>query len=207
MGTIQEALRELRGQRTLSENKRTVRTNKKVVTESADKPNKNITEGTLYDKVLALAGRKNVKKEDLEQDTEVETTDAVVNSPELLDAPAEDNATLETPEENTEAEDIRTDKEIFLDYLVNNFDEKQVKKACKALDIEIPEEKDDKEDDDDADKDNADKNDADEDDTAEDDAELENDDKEIEEELGDVDADGDPIDTKFNFEKAFSQSK
>ena len=38
-------------------------------------------------------------------------------------------------------EDTRTDEEIFLDYLVNNFDEKQIKKACKALDIEIPEEK------------------------------------------------------------------
>ena len=205
MGTIQEALRELRGQRTLSENKKTVRTTKKVVNESVDDSNKNITEGTLYDKVLALAGKKSVKKEDLEQDTEVETTDDVTDNPELLDAPAEDNATLETPEENTEAEDARTDEEIFLDYLVNNFDEKQVEKACKALDIEIPEEKDDKEDDDDSDKDNTDEDDADKDD-----AELENDDKEdkeIEEELGDVDADGDPIDTKFNFEKAFSQSK
>jgi len=195
MGTIQEALRELRQQRTLSENKKRVRTTKKVVNESVDNSNENISEGTLYDKVLALAnsGRKKVKKEDLEQDTEAE--DGVVDNPELLDAPAEDDANLETPEENTEAEDTRTDEEIFLDYLVNNFDEKQVKKACKALDIEIPEE-DDK--DDDADKDDADK----------DDAELENDDdKELEEELGDVDADGDPIDTKFNFEKAFSQSK
>jgi len=197
MGTIQEALRELRQQRTLSENKKRVRTTKKVVNESVDNSNENISEGTLYDKVLALAnsGRKKVKKEDLEQDTEAE--DGVVDNPELLDAPAEDDANLETPEENTEAEDTRTDEEIFLDYLVNNFDEKQVKKACKALDIEIPEEddKDDKEDDDDADKDDADK----------DDAELENDDKELEEALGIADADGDVEDPNFDLTKAYSK--
>ena len=53
-----------------------------------------------------------------------------------------------TPEENPEdapieepaEEDTRTDEEIFFDYLKANFDEKQIKKACKALDIEMPEE-------------------------------------------------------------------
>ena len=49
------------------------------------------------------------------------------------------NEPLENPDVDAE-EDTRTDEEIFLDYLVNNFDEKQIKKACKALDIEIPEE-------------------------------------------------------------------
>lgn len=42
-------------------------------------------------------------------------------------------------------EDTRTDEEIFLDYLVANFDEKQIKKACKALDIEVPEKEEDEE--------------------------------------------------------------
>lgn len=48
------------------------------------------------------------------------------------------DADVEQPVEET-AEDTRTDEEIFLDYLVANFDEKQVKKACKALDIDLPE--------------------------------------------------------------------
>ena len=52
------------------------------------------------------------------------------------------NEPFENPNVDAEPEeDTRTDEEIFLDYLVNNFDEKQIKKACKALDIEIPEEK------------------------------------------------------------------
>ena len=51
------------------------------------------------------------------------------------------NEPFENPDVDAEPEeDTRTDEEIFLDYLVNNFDEKQIKKACKALDIEIPEE-------------------------------------------------------------------
>ena len=51
------------------------------------------------------------------------------------------NEPFENPNVDAEPEeDTRTDEEIFLDYLVNNFDEKQIKKACKALDIEIPEE-------------------------------------------------------------------
>lgn len=51
------------------------------------------------------------------------------------------NEPVENPDVDAEPEeDTRTDEEIFLDYLVNNFDEKQIKKACKALDIEIPEE-------------------------------------------------------------------
>lgn len=62
-----------------------------------------------------------------EGEVDLETTEAEIN-------PDEDP--LVEPEE----EDTRTDEEIFLDYLVNNFDEKQIKKACKALDIEIPEE-------------------------------------------------------------------
>ena len=61
--------------------------------------------------------------------TEPEAEDGVVDNPELLDAPVE--------AEDTQEE--RTDKEIFLDYLADNFDEEQVKKACKALGIDIPE--------------------------------------------------------------------
>ena len=41
--------------------------------------------------------------------------------------------------DSAEEEEIeeRTDEEIFLDFLANNFDEKQVKKVCDILDIEI----------------------------------------------------------------------
>ena len=58
------------------------------------------------------------------------------------DEVAKINEPFENPDVDAEPEeeDTRTDEEIFLDYLVNNFDEKQIKKACKALDIEIPEE-------------------------------------------------------------------
>ena len=68
---------------------------------------------------------------------EPEPEDGVVDNPELLDAPVEG--------EETEEEDTRTDEEIFLDYLVQNFDEKQIKKACKALNIEVPEPKEEEE--------------------------------------------------------------
>jgi len=76
----------------------------------------------------------------------LEVGDEVVDNVELLDEPVEDN-----PDGDVEEEDTRTDEEIFLDYLVNNFDEKQIKKACKALDIEIPEEEEDKDSEEDAD--------------------------------------------------------
>lgn len=65
-------------------------------------------------------------------DSELEMSDAEVSK---INEPFENPDVDAEPEEDT-----RTDEEIFLDYLVNNFDEKQIKKACKALDIEIPEE-------------------------------------------------------------------
>ena len=77
--------------------------------------------------------------------TEPEEGEVEFNDSELAMSDAEVakiNEPFENPNVDAEPEeDTRTDEEIFLDYLVNNFDEKQIKKACKALDIEIPEEK------------------------------------------------------------------
>lgn len=90
----------------------------------------------------------------------IDNTEAVVDTPESAVTTDElevtepfvndetDETTEAEPVEGEEVtdseEDERTDEEIFLDYLVANFDEKQIKKACKALDIEIPEEEEDK---------------------------------------------------------------
>lgn len=74
------------------------------------------------------------------EDGEVEFNDSELAMSD--DEVAKINEPFENPDVDAEPEeeDTRTDEEIFLDYLVNNFDEKQIKKACKALDIEIPEE-------------------------------------------------------------------
>ena len=86
-------------------------------------------------------------------DTVVDTPEAEVTTDELevTEPFANDEAGETTEVEPVEGEEVadseeaeRTDEEIFLDYLVANFDEKQIKKACKALDIEIPEEEEDK---------------------------------------------------------------
>lgn len=89
------------------------------------------------------------EKVSIEDNTAVEP-EALVNGEEVIvDTPSEvtDNVelTLETPVEE-EPVDERTDEEIFFDYLKANFDEKQIKKACKALEIEIPEDADEEED-------------------------------------------------------------
>jgi len=162
---------------------------------NSEKENKPLKESSLYDKVMALASRgKKVAKSKNENLTEAE--DGVVDNPELLDAPVEDEASVDV--ETTEnTEDTRTDEEIFLDYLVANFDEKQVEKACKALDIEVPEEQDNEEDN------TEDSDDAEDDEDTEDSDELE---EGLEEDLGDIDADGDLVDTSFNFEKEFARS-
>lgn len=83
--------------------------------------------------VDALATEPEINVDELEV-TEPAAEDGVVDNPELLDAPVEGELDAEATEEDT-----RTDEEVFLDYLVANFDEKQIKKACKALDIEVPE--------------------------------------------------------------------
>ena len=86
-------------------------------------------------------------------DTVIDTPEAEVTTDELevTEPFANDEAGETTEVEPVEGEEVadseeaeRTDEEIFLDYLVANFDEKQIKKACKALDIEIPEEEEDK---------------------------------------------------------------
>ena len=84
------------------------------------------------------------------EDTESDEDDINTEETELeVSEPVEDEVTPEAPlldepvegeEVEVEEEDTRTDEEVFLDYLVANFDEKQIKKACKALDIELPEE-------------------------------------------------------------------
>lgn len=100
-----------------------------------------------------LASDEAEKKDQEESDENVADSDLFANIdveetpedlPEEGDSETEPEETeveldIENPEE-VEEEDTRTDEEIFLDYLVSNFDEKQIKKACKALDIEIPEE-------------------------------------------------------------------
>ena len=68
-----------------------------------------------------------------------------------------DGVSAEETEDSEAEEDERSDEEIFLDYLVDNFEEKQIKKACKALGIDIPDLEDEESDDaDDAEEDEAD---------------------------------------------------
>ena len=91
-------------------------------------------------------------------EADVTTDELEVTEPFTNDENAEKTEITE-PVEGEEAldskEDERTDEEIFLDYLVANFDEKQVKKACKALDIDIPEDEEEKDSEEDADKEDA----------------------------------------------------
>jgi len=93
--------------------------------------------------------------EDIDNEAEVdaEVTEPEVNVDELevTEPGAEnDDAALDEPEEEEE-----TDEEVFLNYLLDNFDEKQVKKACKALGIDIPEDGEEDADEDDESKDEA----------------------------------------------------
>lgn len=90
-----------------------------------------------------------------EPEGEVATDELEVTEPFANDEAGEEAAVTEPVEGEEAAEDERTDEEIFLDYLVANFDEKQVKKACKALDIDIPEDEEEKDSEEDADKEDA----------------------------------------------------
>ena len=126
------------------------------------------------------AGLFNPEEETTEAELEVtepEAEDGVIDNPELLDAPVEG-------EEEVAEEDTRTDEEIFLDYLVANFDEKQIKKACKALDIDVPEQDEEPEGEEDADEEAEDKEDTKEDEveTSEEEVETEEDENSTDEE-------------------------
>jgi len=66
-----------------------------------------------------------------EATTDGDNIDDLIN-----DLSNDDNA--DNTDGEDDEEDTRTDEEIFIDYLVDNFTEKQIKKACKALDIDVP---------------------------------------------------------------------
>lgn len=77
---------------------------------------------------------------------------------------------LELVDIDAVAEDERTDEEVFLDFLATNFEDDQIKKVCKILDIEIEDE---------ADTDDEDKTDDQVDDGAQEDAIVDTDDADI----------------------------
>lgn len=132
------------------------------------KPPEDEQEQKIYDALKAKLGESlNEEAEDEEQAEEEISTDETPQEENIADLPINaEEASAEgeqeeipdvlefdgeaeiIPEENPEEapieepteEDTRTDEEIFFDYLKANFDEKQIKKACKALDIEVPEE-------------------------------------------------------------------
>ena len=107
---------------------------------------------------------KEIVKEDLfdaepaeESNNEIVTdeTELDVTEPATNDEAGEEAEVTEPVEVEEVAEDKRTDEEIFLDYLVANFDEKQIKKACKALEIDVPEDEEEKDSEEDADEEDA----------------------------------------------------
>lgn len=126
---------------------------KKVMEETLKELNIHLNEDT-EEEVVEIPEENNEpeKAEDeaqVEFATEENSEEAPVEEP-IDELPLEEVPTdepIEEPVEEPTEEDTRTDEEIFFDYLKANFDEKQIKKACKALDIEVPEdEEEDKED-------------------------------------------------------------
>lgn len=106
----------------------------------------------------------------------------------------------ETDPEVDSAEDIeeRTDEEIFLDFLANNFDEKQIKKVCDILDIEIVDEESESEEDEADNEDEEEKqDDVETEDDADNDAE-EADEAESDDNIDDTDADEEESDTEMD---------
>ena len=76
-------------------------------------------------------------------DEDIEDIDSGLAALLADDEPAEDSASDNSDEAEEAEEDTRTDEEIFLDFLASNFDEKQIKKVCDILDIEIEDDVDD----------------------------------------------------------------
>lgn len=113
---------------------------KKALSESlnsASKEEKKIMEETLENLNIKLdeaSEEAPVVEEPIDELPSEEIPELEITSEE---EPVEENPEAEDAE--VDEEDIRTDEEIFLDYLANNFDEDQIKKACKALDIDVEE--------------------------------------------------------------------
>lgn len=102
----------------------------------------------------------------IESESEIDTLDSAQDD-ELIafesDTEESENSLIDTEDEDiedtesTDADsetDERTDEQIFLDFLASNFDDKQIKKVCKILDIEV-EDDDESEDDEDTESDDS----------------------------------------------------
>lgn len=118
---------------------------KKVMTETLE------SLGLLEEKGKEMATEEPIEEVEAEEvDAEEELpvefadTEEVADDEEPIDAPIQigdlPDVDFEEPVEDLPEEEIeeeRSDEEIFLDFLANNFDEKQIKKVCKILDIDV----------------------------------------------------------------------
>lgn len=79
------------------------------------------------------------EEEEVPEETPVEEEPEVIETEETTieneEVPAEEPEVIEEPVKET-----KSNEEVFLDFLANNFSEEQIKKACKILNIEIEEE-------------------------------------------------------------------
>ena len=92
------------------------------------------------------------ESKEIETDAETELDEIDLDNEVEVDSETEDEEeeiTTATPDdlesELEEIEEEETDEEIFIRFLTDNFDEKQIKKVCKILDLEIEDEEEEEE--------------------------------------------------------------
>ena len=86
---------------------------------------------------INLNGEENSTEIDAKlNDGNEETIEEVPSEETEADASVDEEEPSEATDEEP-VEDERSDEEIFIDYLVDNFEPDQIKKACKALDIDL----------------------------------------------------------------------
>lgn len=82
-----------------------------------------------------------ISADDVPEENDAEEDSAESDSEEEIDVDQIELDLLDISDaENADEVDERTDEEIFLDFLANNFEDDQVKEVCKILDIEVVDE-------------------------------------------------------------------
>ena len=117
---------------------------REVMKKTIEKINKKLNASEIDSSEDDLELNKEVEDPQTENDIELAVTDTEPENPTAkLDCEDEDNIatdsdTVEEECDEEECELSEDDKEkIFLEYLASHFDEKAIKKACKALDIDV----------------------------------------------------------------------